>query len=439
MKDRRTKGGNMPVLLARLMMPFLAGAVAVSLGACAPTTKRPNVSQVALKKEREIQTALYGKDTASPPIPTASVGGEGPAASRMETRSQSKVASGSQESELPEIAARGSGAVNLYDSAFKLWKAAAPMCAPRIRPGYGLVAATISDIREGRKAYYTDKWGMDGQPRIAMLLKGSPAAAAGLEPGDLIVAINGAKVASGGSGRKNIAALLAKTGMKPMKLTINRDRGEEPGERVVEITPVAMCDYSVHTTGSEKINASADGKGVFVTTGMMEFVENATELETVLGHELAHNIMQHLQAKEANVAIGTVIGLVLDVAIIATTGVDTDGAFTKNLGEIGQYAYSQGFEYEADYVGLYVMAKAGADYKNAPHFWRRMHARKGERFQLWRSHPTNAERFVTMAATVKEIDGKMAAGKPLKPEIKKRAVRSKDTPPVKQANGEIVE
>lgn len=433
----------MPNLLPRLITPLLAGAVLMTLGACAPTTKRPEVSQAALKKEQGIQKKLYGSDISPPPVPEASVGGEGPAASRAETRGQSKVASGSK-GPVPEVEARGSGAVNLYDSTFRIWKAAAPMCAPKVRPGYGLIAASISDIKDSRKAHYRNNWKMDTRPRVAIAVKGSPAEAAGIEPGDLIVAINGTPVAAGGSGRKKVAALLAKTGMKPMKLTINRDlanqnEGGEPGKRVVELMPVPICDYPVHKSGSSVINAYADGKNIIVTSGMMDFVQNATELETVLGHELAHNIMQHRQAKEGNVAIGAVIGVVLDVAIMATTGVNTDGAFTKNLSQVGQYAYSQGFEYEADYVGLYIMAMAGADYRNAPHFWRRMHAKKGERFALWRSHPTNAERFVTMSATVKQIDGKIAAGKPLKPEIKKRAVRPKDATPVKQANGEIVE
>ena len=40
--------------------------------------------------------------------------------------------------------------------------------------------------------------------------------------------------------------------------------------------------------------------------------------------------------------------------------------------QIGVAAFSQAFELEADYVGLYILARAGYPTKNAAAFWRKM-------------------------------------------------------------------
>lgn len=420
----------------RMLVALLA---ACGLAACAPTTKAPNVNQAAVQKEKRIQQQLGSGKT------QMAAGAEKPGeAGRRERQSEvpraaSGAAAGTESaSGTPPAAA---SRLSLHGAAFKLWRAAAEMCAPKLRPGHGIVAATLKDIKASRQGEYARSWALDRRPRVALIAKGSPAERAGLQPGDLILAINGARVAPGGSGRKKIDSLMRGAGLKPVKISINREIGEEQGARTVELTPVPVCDYTVHLLSEEKINAYADGNRVIVTSGMMDFVRTATELETVLAHELAHNLMKHRQAKEGNVAIGTVIGLVLDVAIMASTGVNTDGAFTKNLGELGSFAYSQGFEAEADYVGLYVMARAGSDYHAAPLFWRRMSVKEGQRFQLWSSHPSYAERFVAMTAATREIDAKIAAGKPLIPEKRKRATPGGNAgaPPIRQANGDVVE
>ena len=381
--------------MQKLHVIAVAALALTGLGACAPTTKTPAANFAAVETEKQVQRQLVAERAAE-------------------------------------------AQVSLHDSAFKLWQAAAAMCAPRTRPGHGIVAATLSDIKAASRSRMVSRMGLDTRPRVFLVASGSPAEAAGLRAGDLLVSVDGTPVASGGSGRKKIDALMRKVGLAPVKMTIRREGGETPGERSVTLTPVAVCDYTVHLTNSSKINAYADGNRVLVTKGMMEFVRSATELETVLGHELAHNIMKHRDAKTGNEAIGAVAGLALDVVLLAA-GVNTEGAFMKAGAQIGSGVFSQGFESEADYVGLYIMARAGSDYRNAPNFWRRMAAREPSKIVLASSHPTTAERFVSMTRGVAEIDSKVAAGKPLRPEIQERMKDGAKTPPVKQASGELVE
>jgi predicted Zn-dependent protease len=72
-------------------------------------------------------------------------------------------------------------------------------------------------------------------------------------------------------------------------------------------------------------------------------------------------------------------------------------------------------EREADYVGLYLMARAGYDYPAARDFWRQYGADFGaSRYAQW-SHPGSLERATNIAATVEEIRRKQASGEPLTP------------------------
>ena len=114
--------------------------------------------------------------------------------------------------------------------------------------------------------------------------------------------------------------------------------------------------------------------------------------------------------------LGGGMGLAVDI-LAAMAGVNTQGAFMKMGSNMGGGAFSQSFESEADYVGLYIMANAGVDYHAAAHFWRRMAVAHPDSIEHAKTHPSTAERFVAMKKAVAEIDGKLAAGESLKPEV----------------------
>ena len=164
----------------------------------------------------------------------------------------------------------------------------------------------------------------------------------------------------------------------------------------------------------DSINAKSDGKNIIFTNGLVRFCENNDELAFVISHEIAHNVLGHISKKKGNVAIGTVFDVLLAVGL----GVNTGGAF----GKMGGAAYSKGFEFEADYAGLYIAARAGIDVSSASNFWRRMAAEhpKSTEKNFGASHPSHPERFIAMDNTVKEIKEKQKIGKPLIPEPKEK-------------------
>jgi predicted Zn-dependent protease len=179
------------------------------------------------------------------------------------------------------------------------------------------------------------------------------------------------------------------------------------------VTAQPECDFPVTLNNSDALNAYADGHKVVIMRGMMRFAKNDDELALVISHELAHDAMGHIQKKEGNRLIGTFV----DVLIAAVAHVNTQGAF----GRAGGQAYSKEFESEADYVGLYIMARAGMSIDDAPNFWRRMAAAHpgaiGDSFSS--THPATPERMLALEKTVQEIHQKEKEGLPLLPDMKK--------------------
>ncbi len=177
------------------------------------------------------------------------------------------------------------------------------------------------------------------------------------------------------------------------------------------------CTFPIILGEGEGMNAYADGEKVVVLMDMLHFARNDIELAYVVAHEMAHNIMRHPDSTRNNAALGGLVGALIDT-VAATQGVNTQGGLSK-LGTQGAILrYSKGFEREADYIGLYILARAGYDISAAPNFWRRMSAKNPNSIYVGTTHPTNPERYVAMKKTIQEIKTKQANNHPLIPERK---------------------
>ena len=112
-------------------------------------------------------------------------------------------------------------------------------------------------------------------------------------------------------------------------------------------------NITIFTDGAEVNAAAARGKQIFVWTGLLEAVNNDEELSTVLGHEIGHVLANHV----ADVEFGA--------------------------------QYSAEEEYEADRIGLLLMAEAGYDPKKALLFWQRIAAASEPNFKSGKGRPAN--------------------------------------------------
>jgi predicted Zn-dependent protease len=182
--------------------------------------------------------------------------------------------------------------------------------------------------------------------------------------------------------------------------------------------PKIDCNYKVVLDSKERgLNAHADGKNVVIYPAMVDFARNENHLAFVIAHEFAHNLLGHVQATQQNVLIGALIGTVADVGA-AAAGANTGGVFGKLGQQQGMLRYSQAFEHEADYVGLYILARAGYRIEEAPDFWRIMSQAEPDAVYISTSHPNNPARTLAMSKAVAEIRAKQRAGQPLIPNIR---------------------
>ncbi|MEE9139700.1 MAG: M48 family metallopeptidase [Alphaproteobacteria bacterium] len=234
----------------------------------------------------------------------------------------------------------------------------------------------------------------------------SPAAEAGLEVGDALVSVNGWPVPTGKEAPKRVTAKIAELANDDPNLRFVVDT--PAGRRQATVRAERVCAYKVRVLQRDDVNALADGNNIAVTSGMIRFADSDVELATVVGHEMAHNLMDHIDKQMGN----AMIGLLLDI-LLAGVGVNTQGVFS----DLATLVYSKEFEAEADYVGLYLMARAGYPVEDAPRFWRRMAiVHPGSvKSGLAASHPPTPERFVAMEKTVAEIGAKQVAAVPLMP------------------------
>ncbi|MEM7225012.1 MAG: M48 family metallopeptidase [Pseudomonadota bacterium] len=303
--------------------------------------------------------------------------------------------------------------IRIYTVGAPILTASAPLCEEVVRPHFGFLALNMDDFGLPLRAAAGRTHGLGHRLQIVAVAPGSPAARAGLLPGDQLIEVAGVKVQSGKGARErlkeDLGGVLA-TGA-PLDFQVLR------GERFVttEITPTMQCDYGLKLINEDDVNAYADGETIILTTGMMRFATSDQHLAVIIGHELAHNALEHRDAKEQNQTAGRVGGLLFDV-LAAVFGVYTGGAFSDAGASAGAQAYSVDFEREADYVGLYMMALAGYPLEGSADFWRMMAADSPGSIYISTTHPTTPERAAAIESYIAEIRRKQAQNIALVPE-----------------------
>lgn len=276
-----------------------------------------------------------------------------------------------------------------------------------VAPRLGLWAASIEDIPSLQRNAFATIMHTDQRLTAIDVFPGGPADKAGMQQGDVILTVNGDKAPEGFDASDRFNRLLAKHMAKSGAMTFGLERKGQP--LTAALTAERACGPNVFLVNRSDPNAYADGNNIFIHAGLLRFLDNDDELASIIAHELAHNEMGHITAKIGNARAAATPA----VFIAMITGVNLTSHFARQ----GAKAYSQEFEHEADYVGLYYMARAGFDITFVPDAERKFATLDPKGITIGSSHPPSAERFVAMEAAVKEIQAKQAAGQPLKPEM----------------------
>lgn len=213
------------------------------------------------------------------------------------------------------------------------------------------------------------------EPRILAIVPDSAGDRAGLQQGDLIVRIGNEITPS----KMDLDSPLDGPQRETETLRIEILRSADAMETTLR-APLG-CALPSRYWYSTEVNAFAARRGkltgLYITAGLLDFMESDDDLAVVVGHELAHLI----------------------------------------LGHAGTLRTSRRYEEEADRLGLYLAARAGFSIARAAEIW--------ESFALisplstidwgYYTHPTSSKRFIALSRTIEEIRDKVARGVPLLP------------------------
>jgi hypothetical protein len=319
---------------------------------------------------------------------------------------------------------------------FPMLVAAAQMCGASVHFVTGMSFSNRRSFEYGSEAIAV--LGLTDEIKVTSVIPGSPADLAGVRAGDLLVEVGGSAVSKGAGATEALTTKLQQLSNdgRSFKLKLARDGVLQQ----TSVVPAKACAFSAAAIDGDVVNAFADGSNVAITVGMLRFVQDDMELALVVSHELAHNLMKHVAAKSNNEVVGVLMTVAIFATAIAGRGANGPNPQISQLASVpmpSRTSFSREFEAEADYVGLYMMARAGLQIDRAPQFWRRMGAAypASNRSAFGASHPTDAYRMLALEETVREIQRKIGEGVPLVPERGKSSFKKPDEAHAEAAAG----
>lgn len=246
---------------------------------------------------------------------------------------------------------------------------------------------------------------------VRYVVPGSAADKAGIKKRDRIVSIYNMNVPTGGQFAENFLDIMEKHKKDDMPVDIEVERNGKILN--FNFAPDMVCSYNLYIDKtSQTINAYADGEDVYLTSEIIDYMENDNDLAAVLSHELAHNTMGHIDDKKLNIFTAVFFGSMVDVLF----GTD----LSSKTAVYGSMAYSIEYEQEADYVSAFYMARAGYDYHTM--YKAEIKLSDRDRVSLYSdptTHPTPQTRNALLKETAREIDMKKAFKHDLVPDFKR--------------------
>lgn len=159
--------------------------------------------------------------------------------------------------------------------------------------------------------------------------------------------------------------------------------------RICDRNQINRKDIQLHVIESSDVNAFAlPGGHLIVFTGLIDFVENESELAGVMGHEMAHIELDHVMKK-----MGKEIGL--SVIINMTAGGGNGELIKEALKTLTSTAFDRELEKDADIMSVEYLSKAHIDYKGMSAFMNRLAKDKenlGDHVTILSTHPASDDR-----------------------------------------------
>jgi len=167
--------------------------------------------------------------------------------------------------------------------------------------------------------------------------------------------------------------------------------------------------WEVQVFASKDLNAFAlPGGKIGFYTGILDIMENDSQIATVMGHEVAHVKFNHAGQRYGRTA-ATQAGLGV-AQVVLGGGSQMSQAALGALGLGAQYGvilpFSRQHELEADKYGLRYMNIAGYDLNEAIRFWEKMSSMKsGAPPEILSTHPSDATRIAQLRREIALLRG----------------------------------
>ncbi|OAV99126.1 hypothetical protein PTTG_09176 [Puccinia triticina 1-1 BBBD Race 1] len=168
--------------------------------------------------------------------------------------------------------------------------------------------------------------------------------------------------------------------------------------------PRPVPDWKIHVIDEPKIQNAfvIPGGKIFVFTGILPICQNEAGLATVLGHEVAHQVLRHPAERMSSLKV-----IFLLTTLLSVIGLDP-GTCRAAVTLLMTLPNSRRSEIEADQIGLNIMASACYDPREAIGVWKRMDehdrssrtARKATEFL--QTHPTHDRRIEKITSWLPE-------------------------------------
>jgi predicted Zn-dependent protease len=162
--------------------------------------------------------------------------------------------------------------------------------------------------------------------------------------------------------------------------------------------------WEYHLVDSKEVNAwCMPGGKIVVYTGILSLTQTEDGLATVMGHEVAHALLNHGQQR-VSAGVLQQIGA-LGVAILSSNqSEETQSLLMTAYGVgsslFGTLPFSRKHESEADHYGLILMAIAGYSPEASIPFWERMAEDGGGVLEFLSTHPSDTTRIRQLTESI---------------------------------------
>lgn len=295
----------------RVYLPVLAAAM---MSACAPVTKHATFTEAQIKQE-----ALYQQRLAIE--------------QELEQRHR------------------------LVNVLYRLGTAAAQECGVNKK----LSGMELGGIGLFETSYHpvAQQIGFDNRVRVMGVATGSPAERAGIQVGDVLVAINNDRVKESRTGYRRATRDLADA-MKDGEVKLSLERAGASYGAI--LSPVPGCPAPFHITRERMPSPKANGEALLIPYSLMRLSRTDDEVATLAAFALAFNVRDLLGAGGEDV---TTASRNRDIA--ALIGGDESSLYYLQHGIATKRELTQADEY-----AIKLMRRAGYDPRGAVTYWRRL-------------------------------------------------------------------